>query len=50
MDDLMSSRSSLAAKAGEKMLDKDVGKDTACPSLTFKVRFGCFLGFFIFGK
>ena len=50
MDDLMSSRSSMAAKAGEKMMEKEVGKDTMCPQMTFRVRFGFFIGLFSFGK
>ena len=40
MDDLVSSGSigggSLLGKAGEKAMDKKVGKDTCCPKLTFR--------------
>ena len=48
MDNLMTN--SLTGKVAEKGLDNQVGKDTCCPDLGFKVRVICFLGMFIFGK
>jgi hypothetical protein len=54
MDDLVSSGSigggSFAAKGAEKLLDKKVGKDTCCPSLSFRVRAIGFAVCFILGK
>ena len=41
---------SLTGKVAEKGLDNQVGKDTCCPDLGFKVRVISFLGMFIFGK
>ena len=48
MDSLMNN--SLTGKVAEKGLDNQVGKDTCCPDLGFKVRVISFLGMFIFGK
>ena len=48
MDNLMNN--SLTGKVAEKGLDNQVGKDTCCPDLGFKVRVISFLGMFIFGK
>jgi hypothetical protein len=54
MDDLMSSGSlgggSFAAKGAEKLMDKKVGKDTCCPSLSFRMRLIGFGVCFILGK
>ena len=41
---------SFAGKAGEKYLDKKVGKDTCCPSLSFRIRAIGFSVCFILGK
>ena len=54
MDNLLESNSigggSLVGKAGEKVMDKKVGKDTCCPSLSFRQRFIGFLVCFLLGK
>ena len=54
MDSLLSSGSlgggSLAGKAMEKNLDKKMGKDTCCPSLSFRVRMIGFGVCFALGK
>ena len=47
MDSLMSN--SLTGKVAEKAADSQVGKDTWCPDMSFKIRMICFLGIFTFG-
>jgi hypothetical protein len=41
---------SFAAKGAEKLMDKKVGKDTCCPSLSFRMRLIGFGVCFILGK
>ena len=41
---------SLAGAATEKMMDKKVGKDTCCPTMSIRVRAIGFLVCFVLGK
>jgi len=41
---------SFAAKGAEKLMDKKVGKDTCCPSLSFRMRLIGFGVCFLLGK
>ena len=48
MDSLMGN--SVTGKVVEKAADNQVGKDTMCPEMSFKIRMICFLGMYVFGK
>ena len=48
MDNLMTN--SLTGKVAEKAADSQVGKDTMCPDLSFRLRMVIYLGMYTFGK